>query len=85
MSGTLFESVVILDSGKTGTLHKSLIYAFESVVILDSGKTASFSCSPWRRFESVVILDSGKTVSYHPALVYPIVLLLLGPLIVPAF
>ena len=32
-----------------------------------------------------MILDRGKTVSYHPALVYPIVLLLLGPLIVPAF
>ena len=57
----------------------------ESVVILDSGKTPPPLPTPHRPFESVVILDSGKTVSYHPALVYPIVLLLLGPLIVPAF
>lgn len=54
-------------------------------MILDSGKTKAAQELFMSVFESVVILDSGKTVSYHPALVYPIVLLLLGPLIVPAF
>ena len=34
-----FESVVILDSGKTLLHNINLLPAFESVVILDSGKT----------------------------------------------
>ena len=35
----MFESVVILDSGKTIPLQKLTSIEFESVVILDSGKT----------------------------------------------
>ena len=76
---------MILDSGKTRRDRHLSEIRFESVVILDSGKTRHIVENPCTGFESVVILDSGKTVSYHPALVYPIVLLLLGPLIVPAF
>ena len=76
---------MILDSGKTIRQKTCPLTWFESVVILDSGKTITGRSAHGRMFESVVILDSGKTVSYHPALVYPIVLLLLGPLIVPAF
>ena len=34
-----FESVVILDSGKTMETHTMMETSFESVVILDSGKT----------------------------------------------
>ena len=34
-----FESVVILDSGKTHGQMRDLLKKFESVVILDSGKT----------------------------------------------
>ena len=36
---TSFESVVILDSGKTWTRRRIPHGGFESVVILDSGKT----------------------------------------------
>ena len=35
----MFESVVILDSGKTVSIKKGSGSMFESVVILDSGKT----------------------------------------------
>ena len=38
-----FESVVILDSGKTNDLLMHFATLFESVVILDSGKTSPFS------------------------------------------
>ena len=38
-SGDPFESVVILDSGKTSGVLRRLREVFESVVILDSGKT----------------------------------------------
>ena len=56
-----FESVVILDSGKTSIKFLNFVELFESVVILDSGKTSRTSGSCAIRFESVVILDSGKT------------------------
>ena len=56
-----FESVVILDSGKTSYKTKPYTVVFESVVILDSGKTEIEDTSLEMVFESVVILDSGKT------------------------
>ena len=57
-----FESVVILDSGKTYLKHRCHIIMFESVVILDSGKTIPCVHRSLLLFESVVILDSGKQV-----------------------
>ena len=56
-----FESVVILDSGKTKSFPLIEPIPFESVVILDSGKTRSTNTVLPMWFESVVILDSGKT------------------------
>ena len=41
MPAKQFESVVILDSGKTGTVDFGSEPPFESVMILDSGKTDS--------------------------------------------
>ena len=55
--GFEFESVVILDSGKTMHEDNALVVGFESVVILDSGKTLPFFWLAWTTFESVVILD----------------------------
>ena len=43
MRCTVFESVVILDSGKTNKERGNKAKRFESVVILDSGKTISVS------------------------------------------
>ena len=37
----MFESNVILDSGKTGCDNKKILKGFESNVILDSGKTGA--------------------------------------------
>ena len=59
----LFESVVILDSGKTSSVPTSMRPLFESVVILDSGKTNMHLQASTTWFESVVILDSGKTIT----------------------
>ena len=56
-----FESVVILDSGKTDFRYHRSTVQFESVVILDSGKTPEAAEMYGVSFESVVILDSGKT------------------------
>ena len=54
----MFESVVILDSGKTRRpYYYYLGPAFESVVILDSGKTVAHAFGVSMEFESVVILD----------------------------
>ena len=57
-----FESVVILDSGKTALHDIRKGGEFESVVILDSGKTLADSLTRSTLFESVAILDSGKTM-----------------------
>ena len=53
----MFESVVILDSGKTVRFVLVAPVKFESVVILDSGKTDEFGEYSPVMFESVVILD----------------------------
>ena len=57
----MFESNVILDSGKTMKKYCGTIVTFESNVILDSGKTLCPRSQSSNSFESNVILDSGKT------------------------
>ena len=52
-----FESVVILDSGKTPTNPHAMETEFESVVILDSGKMPKVCRTFWNTFESAAILD----------------------------